>query len=69
MRQSSGAYRRFTNEEISRANSVDIVSLAEKYGYEAERSGRKAIHLKHSGGLYLFPESNRFFNGQPQTTV
>ena len=62
MRQgSTSVYRRFTAEEINRANSVDIVALAEKYGYEAEKSGRKAIHMKHSGGLYLFPESNRFF--------
>lgn len=61
MRQNSVAYRKFTNEEIAKANSVDIVSLARDYGYETEKSGRKAIHAKHSGGLYLFPDSNRFF--------
>ena len=48
-------------KKSKRRNSVDIVRLAEKYGYEAEKSGRKALHMKHSGGLYLFPETNRFF--------
>lgn len=62
MRQSNVAYRKFTDEEIRRANSVDIVSLARSYGYEPEQAGRKAIHMKHSGGLYLFPDSNRFYH-------
>lgn len=62
MRRSATAYRRFTDEEIARANSVDILTIAESYGYEPENGGRKAIHLKHSGGLYLFPESNRFYH-------
>lgn len=62
MRQSNVAYRKFTDEEIRRANSVDIVSLAQGYGYEIEKSGNKALHAKHSGGLYLFPASNRFFH-------
>ena len=62
MRQRNVAYRKFTDEEIRRANSVDIVSLARSYGYEPEQAGRKAIHMKHSGGLYLFPDSNRFYH-------
>lgn len=62
MRRSDTAYRHFTDEEIERANRVDILDLARGYGYEPEKSGHKAIHLKHSGGLYVFPESNRFFH-------
>lgn len=61
MRRNDVAYRHFTDEEIDRANRTDILYLAEKYGYESEKAGRKAVHMKHSGGLYLFPESNRFF--------
>lgn len=61
MRYSGTVSRRFTDDEINRANSVDILALAEGYGYEAEKAGRKAVHMKHSGGLYIFPESNRFF--------
>ena len=42
---------------------MDILSLARGYGYEPEKAGRKAVHMKHSGGLYIFPENNRFFQG------
>lgn len=61
MRRSAAAYQKFTEEEIQRANSVDILSLARGYGYEPEKAGRKAVHMKHSGGLYIFPDNNRFF--------
>lgn len=61
MKRSKMTYRHFESDEIAKANSVDILSLAERYGYEAEKAGRKAVHMKHSGGLYIFPESNRFF--------
>ena len=61
MRRSAAAYHKFTEDEIRQANSVDILSLARGYGYEPEKAGRKAVHMKHSGGLYIFPENNRFF--------
>lgn len=61
MRYGKTAYHRFEEEEVARANSVDILMLARKYGYEPEKAGRKAVHMKRSGGLYIFPESNRFF--------
>ena len=53
--------RKFTEDEIRQANSVDILSLARRYGYEPEKAGRKAVHMKHSGGLYLFPRTTAFF--------
>ena len=61
MSRSAAAYQKFTEDEIRKANSVDILSLARGYGYEPEKAGRKAVHMKHSGGLYIFPENNRFF--------
>ena len=61
MRISAAVYQKFTEDEIRQANSVDILSLARGYGYEPEKAGRKAVHMKHSGGLYIFPENNRFF--------
>ena len=61
MRRSTAVYHKFTEDEIRQANSVDILSLARRYGYEPEKAGRKAVHMKHSGGLYIFPENNRFF--------
>ena len=54
MRQSGVTYRHFTDEEIKKANSVDLLMLAKQYGYETEKGGKNAIHLKKSGGLYIF---------------
>ena len=64
MSRSAAAYQKFTEDEIRKANSVDILSLARGYGYEPEKAGRKAVHMKHSGGLYIFPETIAFSNGQ-----
>lgn len=69
MRRSAAAYQKFTEDEIRQANSVDILSLARGYGYEPEKAGRKAVHMKHSGGLYIFPENNRFSNGRAPMMV
>lgn len=62
MRQSAANYRRFTEEEIKRANGVDLLMLAKQYGYETEKGGKNAIHLKKSGGLYIFPNENCFYH-------
>ena len=62
MRQSGVTYRHFTDEEIKRANSVDLLMLAKQYGYETEKGGKNAIHLKKSGGLYIFPNENCFYH-------
>ena len=62
MRRSAAAYQKFTEDEIRKANSVDILSLARGYGYEPEKAGRKAVHMKHSGCLYIFPGCIVFFS-------
>ena len=62
MRQSAANYRRFTEEEIKMANGVDLLMLAKKYGYETEKRGKNAVHLKNSGGLYIFPNENCFYH-------
>lgn len=62
MRQSGVTYRHFTDEEIKKANSVDLLMLAKQYGYETEKGGKNAIHLKKSGGLYIFPNENCFYH-------
>jgi hypothetical protein len=62
MHQGDLVYRRFTDEEVAKANSTSLLELARKYGFEPENGGNKAVHLKHSGGLYIFPETNRFFH-------
>ena len=62
MRQSGVTYRHFTDDEIKKANSVDLLMLAKQYGYETEKGGKNAIHLKKSGGLYIFPNENCFYH-------
>ena len=69
MSRSAAAYQKFTEDEIRKANSVDILSLARGYGYEPEKAGRKAVHMKHSGGLYIFPETTVFSNGRAPMMV
>ena len=60
--QTRKAYRHFTEEEIQRANCVSLIDLARQYGFELENGGRKALHAKKSGGLYIFKDSNRFYH-------
>jgi hypothetical protein len=62
MRRHDLVYRHFTDEEVAKANSVSLLDLALRYGFETESGGKKAIHLKNSGGLYIFPETNRFYH-------
>lgn len=55
-------HRHFTDEEVKRANSVNLIELAQQYGYRLENGGRKAFHVQKSGGLYIFKQSNRFYH-------
>ena len=41
---------------------MDLLMLAKQYGYETEKGGKNAIHLKKSGGLYIFPNENCFYH-------
>lgn len=59
--------RHFTDEEIERANRVGLVELAQRYGFKLENGGRKALHAKDSGGLYIFKDNNRFYHWTSDT--
>jgi hypothetical protein len=54
----------YTEEQINRANSVDVQKLAEHYGYVFEDSGRDAIRAKNGfvGGLYIFKDTGLFYH-------
>ena len=60
--------RRFTDEEIRRANSVSVLELAKKYYPEInERADKKAFIAKGSGGLSIFKDGrNRWYNFSAQ---
>jgi hypothetical protein len=51
---------RFTDEEVQRANAVNLLELAGMYGYELEDKERRAFHAKDSGGLFFYKDNNTF---------
>jgi hypothetical protein len=52
----------YTKEQIAQANSINLIDYAAMRGYVLENSDRKSLHVKSSGGLYLFKDSNRFYH-------
>ena len=56
----------YTKEQISQANSVNMIDYAAMNGYPIEDSDKKSLHVKNSGGLYLFKDSNRFYHHTTQ---
>jgi hypothetical protein len=58
----------YTKEQIAQANSVNLIDYAAMNGYMLENSGAKALHVKRSGGLYLFKDSNRFYHHTTEKT-
>lgn len=50
--------KRFTDEQIERANRVDIVDYARSQGLELKRAGKSYRVANYSGGFYITPEKN-----------
>lgn len=57
----------FTKEQIRSANLVNLIEFAKSKGYVLENGGRRAYHVKQSGGLYFFKDSNRYFHFSSNT--
>ncbi|MDR2559189.1 MAG: DUF3991 domain-containing protein [Oscillospiraceae bacterium] len=62
MRLSPQEYVRYTPEQIKSANEINLIEYAERIGYQLEKSDRKSLHAKKSGGLYFFPDSNKYYH-------
>lgn len=60
-------YALFSKEQIKSANQVNLIEFAKSHGYVLENGGRRAYHVKQSGGLYLFKDSNRYFHFSSNT--
>ena len=63
----------YTKEQIAQANSVNLIDYAAMNGYMIEDGGKNArgknaLHVKRSGGLYLFKDSNRFYHHATEKT-
>lgn len=61
MSAASNKHRIFSKEEIEQASQVDIRVVAEQLGLVIEKGGRKADHVQGFAGLYLFKNSNRYY--------
>ena len=53
---------RFSANEYYALANADCISVAKALGMqvdEGKQTTTKAVHIKHSGGLYIFPEKNK----------
>lgn len=51
----------FTREEMEKIYQTSIIDFAMENGLELENGGRKAFHVKNSGGLYLFRNGRGYY--------
>jgi hypothetical protein len=58
----------YTKEQLAQANNVNLIDYAVMHGYQLEKGGIKSLHIKHSGGLYLFKDSNKFYHHSTATS-
>lgn len=55
---------RFSANEYYALANADCISVAKSLGMqvdERKQTTTKAVHIKHSGGLYIFPEKNNWY--------
>lgn len=50
---------RFSDDEVQKANGINLLDLARQYGYELKDEGRTYRAL-HSGGLHFYKDNNKF---------
>lgn len=53
-------YKRFTNDEIEKANSSSVVDYIRSLGLEMKRKG-KSFKIEGYGGLFIDPYKNRWY--------
>lgn len=44
----------FTEEQMRQVFDTNLIDLAVRHGFEIEKGDANTVHVKHSGGLYLF---------------
>ena len=52
--------KRFTDEQISQANGVSLLGLAQQLGYKPNKRGSN-YHISEHGGLYINDQKNSFY--------
>lgn len=51
----------FTEEQMKQVFDTNIIDFAIRHGFEVEKSDRNTVHVKHSGGLYLFRHGRGYY--------
>lgn len=54
------SYKRYTDEQIERANKINIVQLAKMYGYQVKEKAKEA-RIPDMGGLIIDKDRNRWY--------
>ena len=55
---------RYSRDDYFKITNASCLLVAEALGLvidESKRSNAKAVHIKDSGGLYIFPEKNNWY--------
>lgn len=50
----------FTEEQMKQVFDTNLIDFAVQHGFEVEKGDRNTVHVKHSGGLYLFKHGRGF---------
>ena len=51
---------RFSQDQISRADSIDLARYAENIGFQLKRTSSRAYKVVGCGGLYIDPNTQRW---------
>ena len=51
----------FTEEQMRQVFDTNLIDFAVKHGYEIEKGDRNTVHVKHSGGLYMFKHGRGYY--------
>lgn len=51
----------FTKEQMKQVFETNIIDFAVRHGFEVEKGDRNTVHVKHSGGLYLFRHGRGYY--------
>ena len=51
----------FTEEQMKQVFDTNLIDFAVSHGFEVEKGDRNTVHVKHSGGLYLFRDGRGYY--------
>lgn len=51
----------FTEEQMKQVFETNLIDFAIRHGFEIEKGDRNTVHVKHSGGLYLFRHGRGYY--------